>query len=139
MRSRALSPNINVTPLVDVCLVLLIIFMVVIPRMLEQVPVDLPAVHNPDPKVKYQHEPMKITINKTGDFFMDDQQYQGIETLEKSLALLHNETPDRRLLIKGDASLEFGKLRPVFEKAQALGFKGTGLVVGAKHKRGTEE
>ena len=132
---RELGPNMNVTPLVDVCLVLLIIFMVVIPRMLEQVPVNIPSVFNPDPKVQYQHEPIKITINDAGQYYIEDQQYQSIETLENALALLHNETPDKRLLIKADASLEFGKIRPVLEKAQAHGFKGTGLVVGAKHKQ----
>lgn len=126
----------NVTPLVDVCLVLLIIFMVVIPRMLEQVPVDLPGVNNPDPKFKNRFEPMKITVNKAGHIYLDDQQYANTETLASALAQLHAETPERRLLLKGDASLEFGKLRPVLDKAQDLGFKGTGLVVGAKHTSG---
>lgn len=135
---KELAPNMNVTPLVDVCLVLLIIFMVVIPRMVEQVPVNIPAVYNPDPKVNRQIEPMKITVNNAGQFYIEDQQYQSIETLENALALLYNETPDRRLLIKADEALEFGKIRPVLEKAQALGFNGTGLVVGAKHKQEAE-
>lgn len=134
MPKKAISPNINVTPLVDVCLVLLIIFMVVIPRMLEQVPMDLPAVFNPDPKVKFQHEPMKISINKAGEYYAEDEYYGSVEALGNVLTLLHNETPDRRLLIRADAALEFGKIRPVLEKAQDLGFSGTGLVVGSKHR-----
>ncbi len=136
---KELAPNMNVTPLVDVCLVLLIIFMVVIPRMVEQVPVNLPAVFNPDPKYKHQLEPTKITINSVGQYYLEDRQYQGVETMGDTLSLLYNETPDRRLLIKADASLEFGKIRPVLEKAQDIGFKGTGLVVGTKHKPEAKE
>lgn len=138
MQRREISPNINVTPLVDVCLVLLIIFMVVIPRMLEQIPVTLPGVFNPDPKVKYKQEPMKISITADGQYFMDDQQQDGIDALGNALALLHNENPERRLLINADASLEFVKIRPVLDKAQDLGFQGTGFMVGAKHRQEAE-
>jgi biopolymer transport protein ExbD len=138
LQRREISPNINVTPLVDVCLVLLIIFMVVIPRMLEQIPVTLPGVFNPDPKVKYKQEPMKISITADGQYYMDDQQQQGIDALGNALALLHNENPERRLLINADASLEFVKIRPVLEKAQDLGFQGTGFMVGAKHRQEAE-
>ncbi len=122
----------------DVCLVLLIIFMVVIPRMLEQIPVTLPGVFNPDPKVKYKQEPMKISITADGQYFMDDQQQDGIDALGNALALLHNENPERRLLINADASLEFVKIRPVLDKAQDLGFQGTGFMVGAKHRQEAE-
>ncbi len=132
---KELSPNMNVTPLVDVCLVLLIIFMVVITRMVEQIPVNLPAVYNPDPKYKRQEEPTKITVDSRGRYYIEDQQYEDVGNMGNALALLHNETPDRHLLIKADASLEFGKIRPVLEKAQDIGFKGTGLVVGAKHRQ----
>jgi biopolymer transport protein ExbD len=138
LQRREISPNINVTPLVDVCLVLLIIFMVVIPRMLEEIPVTLPGVFNPDPKVKYKQEPMKISITADGQYFMDDQQQQSVDALGNALALLHNENPDRRLLINADASLEFVKIRPVLDKAQDLGFQGTGFMVGAKHRQEAE-
>ena len=122
----------------DVCLVLLIIFMVVIPRMLEEIPVTLPGVFNPDPKVKYKQEPMKISITADGQYFMDDQQQQSVDALGNALALLHNENPDRHLLINADASLEFVKIRPVLDKAQDLGFQGTGFMVGAKHRQEAE-
>lgn len=135
MQRREISPNINVTPLVDVCLVLLIIFMVVIPRMLEQIPVTLPGVFNPDPKVKYKQEPMKISITADGQYYLEDEQQAGIESLGNALTALHNENPDRRLLLNADASLKFEKIRPALEKAQELGFKGTGFVVGSKHKQ----
>jgi biopolymer transport protein ExbD len=138
LQRREISPNINVTPLVDVCLVLLIIFMVVIPRMLEQIPVNLPGVFNPDPKVKYKQEPMKISITANGQYYMDDQLQQNIEDLGNALALLHSEAPERRLLINADASLEFSKIRPVLDKAQELGFQGTGFMVGARHRQGAD-
>jgi biopolymer transport protein TolR len=112
--------------------------MVVIPRMVEQIPVNLPGVFNPDPKMKYKLEPMKISVTGAGQYYIEDKQYQSVETLESALAILHSETPDRRLLIRADASLEFGKIRPVFEKAQDLGFQGTGLMVGARHRQEAE-
>jgi biopolymer transport protein ExbD/biopolymer transport protein TolR len=59
-------PDINVTPLVDVVLVLLIIFMVVAPRMDQDVPVDLPGIFNPDPEVETAMDPVKLSVAKAG-------------------------------------------------------------------------
>jgi len=90
VQRRSLSPYINVTPLVDVVLVLLIIFMVLTPKMLEKFQVKLPAVFHPDPKAKMSYEPVCVIITADG--------------------------------------------YSVLQKAKLLGFKGTGLVVGHKHK-----
>ena len=58
----SVRPDINVTPLVDVVLVLLIIFMVVAPRMDQDVPVDLPGIFNPDPEVETAMDPVKLSV-----------------------------------------------------------------------------
>lgn len=131
---RAASPFINVTPLVDVVLVLLIIFMVVIPRMLEKIPVDIPAVFNPDPKYNHTIEPVTIIMTADKNLYIEDQPLVDIDALKDQLNLVRMETPDRRLLVKADATLKFKEVRPILEKAQDIGFKGIGFVVGAKHK-----
>jgi len=134
VQRRSLSPYINVTPLVDVVLVLLIIFMVLTPKMLEKFQVKLPAVFHPDPKAKMSYEPVCVIITADGYYYIKEQIYPTIEALEDKLRQVRQETPNRRLTLKADASLEFGKIRPVLQKAKLLGFKGTGLVVGHKHK-----
>jgi biopolymer transport protein ExbD len=131
---KSASPYINVTPLVDVVLVLLIIFMVVIPRMIEQIPVDLPGVFNPDPKVEYRHKPATLTITADKQYYIEEQSFPSVEAIEEELILMRQETPDRRILVKADTSLPFKNIRPLLDKLQELGFKGTGFVVGAKDK-----
>jgi biopolymer transport protein ExbD len=131
---KSASPFINVTPLVDVVLVLLIIFMVVIPRMIEQIPVDLPGVFNPDPKLEYRLEPMTITITSDKQYYIGEQPFPSVEAIEEELSIMRQATPDRRIFIKADSSLPFKDIRPLLEKLQGLGFKGTGFVVGAKHR-----
>ncbi|NWF75049.1 MAG: biopolymer transporter ExbD [Nitrospirae bacterium] len=131
---KSASPHINVTPLVDVVLVLLIIFMVVIPRMIDQIPIDLPGVFNPDPKYEQKHEPVTITIAADKQLYIGEQSYSGVEAIENELALIRQETPDRQVLVKADTSLQFKHVRPVLDILQKLGFRGTGFVVGAKNK-----
>lgn len=133
---KSASPHINVTPLVDVVLVLLIIFMVVIPRMIDQIPINLPGVFNPDPKYEQKHEPLTVTIAADKQYYIGDEGFPAVEAIENSLALIRQETPDRQVLVKADSSLQFQHVRPVLDKLQELGFKGTGFVVGAKR---TEE
>ena len=64
----------NVTPLVDVVLVLLIIFMVVAPRLNQDIQVELPGIFNPDPDAK-AIDPLKVTVAKAGEFWINEQQY----------------------------------------------------------------
>lgn len=118
----------------DVVLVLLIIFMVVIPRMIDQIPINLPGVFNPDPKYEQQHEPLSVTIAADKQLYIGEELYPGIEAIEKELAIVHQETPDRQILVKADASLQFQYVRPVLDSLQKIGFKGTGFVVGAKNR-----
>src|SRR3954462_8689358 len=80
-------PDINVTPLVDVVLVLLIIFMVVAPRMDQDVPVDLPGVLNPDPEVETAVDPLKVSVAKAGEYYLNEQKYD----LEGVIAVLDAE------------------------------------------------
>ncbi len=137
MQKSLLSrPYINVTPLVDVVLVLLIIFMVLLPKMAEQIPVSLPGVFNPDPKAKLSYEPISVKITVDGHYYVKDKPYSSLDTLISHLKSVRQKTPSRRLILKADSSLTFGKIRPLLDKAQFLGFKGIGFAVGQKHKKG---
>src|SRR6185436_19702398 len=90
--SVGVRPDINVTPLVDVVLVLLIIFMVVAPRMDQDVPVDLPGIFNPDPEVETAMDPVKVSVAKVGEYFIDEQQYD-LDGAINFLAAAHAAEP----------------------------------------------
>jgi biopolymer transport protein TolR len=123
----------NVTPLVDVVLVLLIIFMVVAPRLEQDVQVNLPGVFNPDPDVEAAADPLKVTVTHSGEYFINGGRYD----LDGAIELLSNEhaaDPLRRLILRGDEELSYGRIRELFARAQKVGFPGIALMVGEKHR-----
>ena len=131
--ASGIGPDINVTPLVDVVLVLLIIFMVVAPRMDQDVPVDLPGIFNPDPEVETAMDPVKLSVAKVGEYFIDEQQYD----LEGAVAVLsaeHAAEPLRRLVLRADAKLTYSQVREILGRSQQIGFPGMSLMVGERHR-----
>jgi biopolymer transport protein ExbD len=137
---KKVKPNINVTPLVDVVLVLLIIFMLVIPNMQEGVPIDLFKAKNAI-KDDTEAEPITLTIaldRETGEltYHIADEQLSR-DALIASLAQLHQADPSRALLVRGDSRIEYGKVRDVFHECQNMGFAYIQLAVGAQ-KEGWE-
>jgi biopolymer transport protein TolR len=137
---QRVKPNINVTPLVDVVLVLLIIFMLVIPNMQEGVPIELFKAKNAD-KDEEESEPITVSIAKTKSgevaYYLEDAEV-GRDELVGSLAALHQKDPSRVLLFRGDSRIEYGKIRDVFHECQNLGFAYVQLAVGAQ-KTGWQE
>lgn len=129
------KPNINVTPLVDVVLVLLIIFMLVIPNMQEGVPIELFKAKNAE-KDADEAKPIVVTVAKTKTdalptYHLEDTELSR-DALVAELASLHAADPSRQLLFRGDARLEYGHIREVFREAQQLGFAYIQLSVGAQ-------
>jgi biopolymer transport protein TolR len=108
-RYRPLS-EINVTPLVDVMLVLLIIFMVTAPLMSSAVNVDLPKA-NASP-VNNDSEPLTVSVNGTGDVFLQDQPVQLPELVGKLQAIAKDQT-DRRIFVRGDRGNSYGRIMEV--------------------------
>jgi len=129
----AVRPEINVTPLVDVVLVLLIIFMVVAPQMEQDVQVELPGIYNPDPDVEGQMDPMKVTVTGDKEYFLEQEAYP-LDELIEVLAAEHAIQPYRRLVIRADASLKYGDVREILNRTQEVGFPGSSLLVGERHK-----
>jgi len=97
----AVRPDMNVTPLVDVVLVLLIIFMVVAPRLEQDVQVDLPSVFNADPDSEGTTSPVKVTVTRNGEYYIDNKRY-GIDEAIDVLSSEHAADPLRRLILRGD-------------------------------------
>lgn len=125
------TPDINVTPLVDVVLVLLIIFMVVVPQMEAGAAVTLPGVKHPDPKTEVRNAPIHVSITRSGALFLEKTPMSRAQLLE-TLRELRSVAPGRRLILKGDRDARYADVRSIFRDCQALGFPGMSLAVGDK-------
>jgi biopolymer transport protein ExbD/biopolymer transport protein TolR len=90
----------NVTPLVDVVLVLLIIFMVVAPHMDQDIQVTLPGIFNPDPDVEGQRAPETVTIDLQGTLYIQGEAFD-LEAGAAKLTELHEAEPMKRLALRG--------------------------------------
>ena len=104
------TPDMNVTPLVDVVLVLLIIFMVVTPALQQDVQLDLPGIFNPDPHVEGNINPLTVSVAKAGEYFVDQQQYD-LDGVIEYLTVQHAYDPNRRLVLRADAKLKYAAIR----------------------------
>lgn len=124
----ALKPEINVTPLVDVVLVLLIIFMVVLPKMEEGAPVELPPIVHTERRGDSKVEPMSLGVTAAGEYYIEDEQIPRA-TLMDRLRKLQTENPDKKVVVKGDRNAPYVHVRTLFKACQDLGFKGISLQV----------
>jgi biopolymer transport protein TolR len=133
-KQKGATPEINITPLVDVVLVLLIIFMVVTPALNEGAQIELPKVLTPDPKTKYIN-PIEVTIAPDGTTVVEKETIK-LAQLKGKLVDLHKKDPERALMLKSDQSMLWGKMRAAFFDLQDIGFKGVLLKVTEKKTPG---
>jgi biopolymer transport protein ExbD len=124
MAKEALRAEVNVTPLVDVCLVLLIIFMVVTP-MLDH-PVDLPKTASPE-RILAETKPAKLTVDYPNGLLWLDGKWLPEPELRAKLAAMKARRDAPPLVIAADARLPFSALRPALRAANAAGYKDVGL------------
>lgn len=140
-RLADVEPDINITPLVDICLVLLIIFMVVAPRMSQDIQVDLPGIFNPDPDVKSAMDPLKVTVPKAGEYYINTGSEDRLTDLDGLTAFLkeqHDADPFRKLVLRADERLKYGDVRDVMARVQEIGYPGLSFLVGKRHRAGEE-
>jgi biopolymer transport protein TolR len=123
-RYRPLA-EINVTPLVDVMLVLLIIFMVTAPLMTSGVSVDLPKT-NAQP-LNSDSEPLTVSIKADGSIFLQDQAIDISDIVAKLQAIAQNN-PDRRIFVRGDKDLAYGRIMEVMGTITQGGFTKVALL-----------
>ncbi len=130
---KGVKPNINVTPLVDVVLVLLIIFMVIIPNMQDGKPIEMINVFHPDKDAEAKEEPLTVTIDRAGVFTVEKQDLTRAQVVAQ-LQAVYARNPKRKLLIRGDAKLRYAEAREFFHEVQNIGFGGVALAVGTQRQ-----
>src|SRR5262245_19753736 len=104
------TPVMNVTPLVDVVLVLLIIFMVVIPAMDKDAPVELPSIFNVDPEAKSKVDPYTLSVVADGSMYFEQDKLDDA-TFAKVLREANDRDPSRRVILRADRTAKYGRVR----------------------------
>jgi biopolymer transport protein TolR len=126
MEAPEVRSDINVTPLVDVCLVLLIIFMVVTPLLQKGVDVTLPATADPE-KMAENEKQLEVSVKADGNVFIG-QNWVTEENLPGQLEDIHNNNPDRQVVVKADKRLKYKEVRKVMRLLNEAGFTRVGLI-----------
>ncbi len=124
-KNRALMSDINVTPFVDVMLVLLIIFMVTAPLLTVGVQVDLP-----DTKagaVSGQDEPLAVSVDAGGQIYIQDTAVD-LDTLVPRLHAITGNNPDIRIFVRGDKAINYGRVMAVMGQINAAGYRRVALI-----------
>ena len=117
--------EINVTPFVDVMLVLLIVFMVTAPLLTVGVPVDLPKTKAK--ALSQPEEPLVISINNQGAVFIQEDPIE-IEKLVPRLVAITDNKPDTRIYLRGDQAVDYGRIMEVMTRVNTAGFTRLALV-----------
>jgi biopolymer transport protein TolR len=126
-RRRAYTPmsEINVTPFVDVMLVLLIVFMVTAPLLTVGVPVDLPRTQAQP--INEPTEPLVITVDKDGSIYIQETEV-AFEDLVTRLNAITERSPDTRIFVRGDREIAYGRVMRVMGRLNGAGFEKVALV-----------
>jgi biopolymer transport protein TolR len=117
--------EINVTPMVDVMLVLLVIFMVTAPLMTVGVPVDLPQTQAP--AINEPKEPLVITINAKGDVYLQNNQIDS-KDLGPKLVAITNNNPNATIYVRGDRAIDYGRILQIMGVISSAGFTKVSLI-----------
>ncbi|WP_106640600.1 protein TolR [Allosphingosinicella vermicomposti] len=125
---RTAMAEINVTPLVDVMLVLLIIFMVTAPLLVTGVPVDLPE--SKAGALDQEQEPVQITLDSTGGVFIGDEQVDPSQLATRlgTIAQSATEEGGPRIFLRADSSLDYGRVMQVMGELNQVGLRKVALV-----------
>jgi biopolymer transport protein TolR len=123
--------EINVTPFVDVMLVLLIVFMVTAPLLTVGVPVDLPQTRAKS--LGEDREPLAVTIDNSGRIFLQNTAI-GEEDLVPKLIAISNNGYNQRIFVRGDKAVDYGKVMQVMGLLNSAGFTRIGLVTDSVKK-----
>ncbi len=131
MRKRRAMAEINVVPYIDVMLVLLIIFMVTAPMLMQGVQVDLPKA-SAEPVPDQDSEPLIVSIDSQGQLFLNlganEDQALELVTVKERVATIMRRDPDKSVLVWGDAAVPYGQVVSLMTVLQAAGAPSVGLV-----------
>ena len=122
---KQLLSEINVTPFVDVMLVLLIIFMVAAPLLTVGVPIDLPETEAK--ALNSETQPITVSVNSSGQVFLQETEIPIDEVVAK-LEAIATTGYNERIYVRGDTNADYGTVMKVMARISAAGFKNLGLV-----------
>lgn len=126
--SEKIISNINITPLVDVMLVLLIVFMVTAPMMTTTIQIDLPETGSSTiGQTEVIDEPLTITIDRNNNIYIFNTRIN-INNLSQKLKAITKQRLDTRIFIKGDKNLSYGAMVNVFTQITNAGFTKVALI-----------
>ena len=131
-QSDSMLSEINVTPMVDVMLVLLIVFMISAPLMQQGIQVDLPKTKSP--ALSEQEKPVIIAVNRNGNVEINGKELQSAQVTEK-LRAIFEKREKKEIFIQADRSIPYGTVATVMAQAQAAGIHRIGLVTEPKDSR----
>jgi len=123
--NKKFMSDINVTPLVDVMLVLLIIFMVTAPMMMQGVEVNLPKTTTR--QIKAREDPLIITINKKREIFLERHRIR-LDGLETKIKKIFENRRDKEILLKADKDVPYGFVIKVIARVKQAGIDKLGMV-----------
>jgi biopolymer transport protein TolR len=127
---RKLVAEINVVPYIDVTLVLLVVFMVTAPLLMQGVKVDLP-VANSAPMDKHKQEPLIISIKSDGTYWIDENGTNianSLSFIKDRVAKVLRQKPNTPVLVWGDAQVDYGSVVDLMSQLQIAGAPSVGLV-----------
>ena len=123
--------EINVVPYIDVMLVLLIIFMVTAPMLMQGVKVDLPQA-NADPVENQDSEPLIISLKSSGELFLNlgsgEDQSLSLATIKQRVSVIMRRNPEKPVLVWGDRAVAYGEVVTLMTALQEAGAPSVGLV-----------
>ena len=123
--NKSFMSDINVTPLVDVMLVLLIIFMVTAPMLMQGVEVNLPKTTTRH--IKTQEEPLILTVNKEREIFIENHRIE-LDSLEIKVEKIFQNRRDKEILLRADKEVPYGFVMKVIAKVKQAGIDKLGMV-----------
>jgi biopolymer transport protein TolR len=127
---RKLVAEINVVPYIDVTLVLLVVFMITAPLLLQGVSVELPDA-NSAPLDKKQQDPMIVSIKADGSYWIDTQgenTSQSLSVIKERVSKVLRQKPETPILVWGDTRVDYGKVVDLMSELQLAGAPSVGLV-----------
>lgn len=131
-KRRKLMNEINVTPMVDVMLVLLIIFMITSPMLVAGIEVDLPKTESAP--ISGSFKPLVISIDKNEELYLFETIISK-DTLIDKLKEITKENKDTRIFVKGDKSISYGVIVETMSRIQSAGFTKVALISDIKYKK----